>query len=181
MTRRQRCLDNCPPYQPSEDQTSLFPQGFDDKPLLLKTLHASLLGSRFCGPRLVFSISYGRLGEGGTPVAGCQSPIVSRQMTSADDFDSLSASGKEQIPRRLKPTRDDKNKGPRRGAEAPHYPNECFERPVKLIRDDERRGMVMPRLELRPFNLARCERRIAKSASRIAKSGDLRFGESYAG
>jgi hypothetical protein len=29
-----------------------------------------------------------------------------------------------QIPHRLKPVRDDKNKGLRRGAEAPHYPND---------------------------------------------------------
>jgi len=35
---------------------------------------------------------------------------------------------KKQIPHRLKPVRDDKTKGLRRGAEAPRYPNQYFRR-----------------------------------------------------
>jgi hypothetical protein len=39
-------------------------------------------------------------------------------------FNRLLKNTKQQIPRRLKPARDDKNKGLGRGAEAPHYPND---------------------------------------------------------
>ncbi|MGB8885754.1 MAG: hypothetical protein WCC87_03475 [Candidatus Korobacteraceae bacterium] len=44
---------------------------------------------------------------------------------------------REQIPRRLKPARDDKSKGLIRGAEAPHYPNRSsrrvFQQTVKPV------------------------------------------------
>jgi hypothetical protein len=40
----------------------------------------------------------------------------------------LLKNSKEQIARRLKPARDDKNKGLERSAEAPHYPNDGSKR-----------------------------------------------------
>jgi hypothetical protein len=50
----------------------------------------------------------------------------------------LLKNSKEQIARRLKPARDDKNKGLGRGAEAPHYPNDgskrVFQQTVQPVR-----------------------------------------------
>jgi hypothetical protein len=55
----------------------------------------------------------------------------------------LLKSSKEQIPRRLKPARDDKNEGLGRGAEAPHYPNDRSNRIFQQIVKAE---MILRRL-----------------------------------
>jgi len=95
----------------------------------------------------------------------------------------------------VKPARDDKNKGLRRGAEAPHYPddesNRVFQQPVKSVRDDKHKGLEgsaeapnYPNehfLRIVPHPATVSPSKLAKSERRIAKSGHLRFGESYAG
>jgi hypothetical protein len=165
VTRRQRCLFNDPPRQPSDDQTSLYFHNTGDKSLFLKTSDASPLSSIFCGCSLVFSIFYEPLGGAGASQlsvvrAGCQ--LLVGEMASPDLLGTSSASGEKHMRHRLKPVTVDKCKGRERGTEAAHYPNERLPR-----------SFTGP-ATLQPANLA-------KSGWRIANSRRLRLGGSHAG
>jgi predicted amidohydrolase YtcJ len=148
VIRLQQRFFTCLPHSISQDQTSVHPRKFSCKSLLLKILHVSHLGSRFFGRSPVFSIFYGGTGGGGW--AG-----RSQFSTASGSLDSRPVEEKKQIPRRLKPARDDKNEGLGRGAEAPHYPNHRLHRllrqPEKPARDYKVREFAKAQLKLCPF------------------------------
>ena len=193
MIRHQRRLSDCPSRQTFANCAAAHLENSRDKSLFRNTLPITHFDGILCkGGPLISILCAKKRGGGGIPrlpVVSSQLTVINGRISSADGLDAWPIGGEEQIPHRLKPVRDDKKKELGRGANAPHYPNQClqrlFQRPVKPVRDGNNRERLTAQLKLRPFLLGKSERRIAKSERRIAngqqrraQSGHLRPGVS---